>query len=60
MVTADGDVVAADAVLNIDDDALFRHEDLAAMEEEAAAAAEEEAAADEVPAIKQKGEEGEA
>ena len=36
MVTADGDVVAADAVLNIDDDALFRHDDLAAMEDEAA------------------------
>jgi succinyl-CoA synthetase beta subunit len=36
MVTADGDVVAADAVLNIDGDALFRHPDLAEMEEEAA------------------------
>ncbi|MEF8773478.1 MAG: ADP-forming succinate--CoA ligase subunit beta [Halobacteriales archaeon] len=36
MVTASGDVVAADAVLNIDDDALFRHPDLAEMEEEAA------------------------
>jgi succinyl-CoA synthetase beta subunit len=36
MVTAVGEVVAADAVLNIDDDALFRHEDLAAMEEAAA------------------------
>jgi succinyl-CoA synthetase beta subunit len=36
MVTADGDVVAADAVFNIDDDALFRHPDLAEMEEEAA------------------------
>ena len=35
MVTADGDLVAADAVLNIDDDALFRHADLAEMEEEA-------------------------
>jgi succinyl-CoA synthetase beta subunit len=34
MVTADDDVIAADAVLNIDGDALFRHEDLAAMEEE--------------------------
>jgi succinyl-CoA synthetase beta subunit len=34
MVTADGGVVAADAVLNIDDDALFRQEDLAAMEDE--------------------------
>ncbi|MFB6354551.1 MAG: ADP-forming succinate--CoA ligase subunit beta [Halobacteriales archaeon] len=36
MVTADGDVVAADAVLNIDDDALFRHPDLAELEEAAA------------------------
>ncbi|WP_254837903.1 ADP-forming succinate--CoA ligase subunit beta [Natronomonas marina] len=36
MVTRDGDVVAADAVMNIDDDALFRHPDLAEMEEEAA------------------------
>jgi len=34
MVTADGEVVAADAVLNIDDDALFRHPDLAELEEE--------------------------
>jgi succinyl-CoA synthetase beta subunit len=34
MVTADDDVIAADAVMNIDGDALFRHEDLAAMEEE--------------------------
>ncbi|MFB6160034.1 MAG: ADP-forming succinate--CoA ligase subunit beta [Haloferacaceae archaeon] len=34
MVTADGEVVAADAVLNVDDDALFRQQDLAAMEEE--------------------------
>lgn len=36
MVTRSGDVVAADAVLNIDDDALFRHPDLTEMEEEAA------------------------
>ncbi|MFC7165400.1 ADP-forming succinate--CoA ligase subunit beta [Halospeciosus flavus] len=36
MVTSDDDVVAADAVLNIDEDALFRHPDLAEMEEEAA------------------------
>jgi succinyl-CoA synthetase beta subunit len=36
MVTADGGVIAADAVLNIDDDALFRQEELAAMEEDAA------------------------
>ncbi|WP_458204782.1 ADP-forming succinate--CoA ligase subunit beta [Haladaptatus sp. NG-SE-30] len=34
MVTADDEVVAADAVLNIDGDALFRHPDLAEMEEE--------------------------
>ncbi|QKY21006.1 ADP-forming succinate--CoA ligase subunit beta [Halolamina sp. CBA1230] len=34
MITADDDVVAADAVMNIDDDALFRHPDLAEMEEE--------------------------
>ena len=36
MVTSDDDVVAADAVLNVDDDALFRHPDLAEMEDEAA------------------------
>jgi succinyl-CoA synthetase beta subunit len=35
MVTADDEVVAADAVLNVDGDALFRHPDLAEMEEEA-------------------------
>jgi succinyl-CoA synthetase beta subunit len=35
MVTADGDVVAADAVLNVDDDALFRQRDLAEMAEAA-------------------------
>jgi succinyl-CoA synthetase beta subunit len=34
MITADGEVVAADAVMNVDDDALFRHSDLAEMEEE--------------------------
>ncbi|MFB6303075.1 MAG: ADP-forming succinate--CoA ligase subunit beta [Haloferacaceae archaeon] len=34
MVTGEGEVIAADAVLNIDDDALFRHPDLAEMEEE--------------------------
>lgn len=33
MVTDDG-VIAADAVLNIDDDALFRHPDLAELEDE--------------------------
>jgi succinyl-CoA synthetase beta subunit len=34
MVTASGDVIAADAVLNIDDDALFRQPELAELEEE--------------------------
>ena len=34
MVTADDEVVAADAVFNVDEDALFRHPDLAEMEEE--------------------------
>jgi succinyl-CoA synthetase beta subunit len=34
MVTEEGEVIAADAVLNIDDDALFRQPDLAAMEDE--------------------------
>jgi succinyl-CoA synthetase beta subunit len=33
MVTADDEVLAADAVMNVDDDALFRHPDLADMEE---------------------------
>jgi len=36
MITAGDDVVAADAVFNVDDDALFRHPDLAELEEEAA------------------------
>jgi len=36
MVTADDEVVAADAVMNIDDDALFRQPELAEMEEDAA------------------------
>ena len=36
MITADDELIAADAVLNIDDDALFRHPELAEMEEEAA------------------------
>ncbi|WP_311172571.1 ADP-forming succinate--CoA ligase subunit beta [Halobellus ordinarius] len=36
MVTADREVVAADAVMNIDEDALFRQPDLAEMEDEAA------------------------
>ena len=36
MVTSDDEVIAADAVMNVDGDALFRHPDLAEMEEEAA------------------------
>ncbi|WP_313693903.1 ADP-forming succinate--CoA ligase subunit beta [Halorarum halobium] len=36
MITADREVVAADAVMNIDEDALFRQPELAEMEEEAA------------------------
>jgi succinyl-CoA synthetase beta subunit len=36
MITSENDVIAADAVFNVDDDALFRHPDLAEMEEEAA------------------------
>ncbi|GAA0477848.1 ADP-forming succinate--CoA ligase subunit beta [Halococcus dombrowskii] len=36
MITGDDEVVAADAVMNIDDDALFRQPDLAEMEEAAA------------------------
>jgi len=35
MITADDDVIAADEVMNIDEDALFRHPDLAEMEEDA-------------------------
>ena len=34
MVTGDREVIAADAVMNVDDDALFRHSDLQEMEEE--------------------------
>jgi succinyl-CoA synthetase beta subunit len=34
MITSDDEVVAADAVMNIDDDALFRQPDLAELEEE--------------------------
>jgi len=34
MITSDDEVIAADAVLNTDDDALFRHPDLVEMEEE--------------------------
>ncbi len=36
MITADDDVIAADAVMNIDGDALFRQPDLAEMQEAAA------------------------
>ena len=36
MVTADGRVIAADAVCNVDEDALFRHPDLAELEEDEA------------------------
>jgi len=36
MVTGDDEVIAADAVFNVDEDALFRQPDLAEMEEEAA------------------------
>lgn len=36
MVTSENEVVAADAVFNVDEDALFRQPDLAAFEEEAA------------------------
>ncbi|MFQ3295613.1 MAG: succinyl-CoA synthetase beta subunit [Natrialbaceae archaeon] len=36
MVTADGDVIAADAVMKIDGDALFRQPEMAEMEEESA------------------------
>ncbi len=41
MVTADNDVIAADAVMNIDEDALFRQPELAEMEEEAASGGDE-------------------
>ena len=36
MITGDREVVAADAVMNVDEDALFRQPDLAEMEDEAA------------------------
>jgi succinyl-CoA synthetase beta subunit len=36
MVTEDREVIAADAVMNVDEDALFRHPDLQEMEEESA------------------------
>jgi succinyl-CoA synthetase beta subunit len=47
MVTSDGEVIAADAVMNIDDDALFRQPELAEMEDEVADDDSLEAKADE-------------
>jgi succinyl-CoA synthetase beta subunit len=47
MITSDGEVVAADAVMNIDGDALFRQPELAEMGEEAAEGDELERKADE-------------
>ena len=47
MITSDGDVVAADAVMNIDGDALFRQPELQEMGEEAAEGDELERKADE-------------
>jgi len=47
MVTSDGEVVAADAVMNIDEDALFRQPELAEMEDESASGDELEQKADE-------------
>jgi len=47
MVTSDGEVIAADAVMNIDEDALFRQPELAEMEEESAGGDELEQKADE-------------
>jgi len=47
MITGDDEVVAADAVLNVDSDALFRHPDLEEMEEEAGGGDELEQKADE-------------
>ncbi|WP_256391198.1 ADP-forming succinate--CoA ligase subunit beta [Natronoarchaeum rubrum] len=47
MVTSDGEVVAADAVMNIDEDALFRQPELAEMEEDSAGGDELEQKADE-------------
>ncbi|WP_306059330.1 ADP-forming succinate--CoA ligase subunit beta [Natronococcus wangiae] len=41
MVTSDDEVIAADAVMNIDEDALFRQPELAEMEEEAASGGDE-------------------
>ncbi|PSQ27511.1 ADP-forming succinate--CoA ligase subunit beta [Halobacteriales archaeon QS_9_68_17] len=47
MVTADDEVIAADAVMNIDEDALFRRPELAEMEDESASGDELERKADE-------------
>ncbi|MEM4781386.1 MAG: ADP-forming succinate--CoA ligase subunit beta [Halalkalicoccus sp.] len=47
MVTSSGEVIAADAVMNIDEDALFRQPELAEMQEEAASGDELERKADE-------------
>jgi len=47
MITGDDEVIAADAVMNVDDDALFRHPDLQEMEDEAAGGDELEQKADE-------------
>jgi len=47
MVTSDGDVVAADAVMNVDGDALFRQPELQEMAEEATEGDELERKADE-------------
>ncbi|MFC7250568.1 ADP-forming succinate--CoA ligase subunit beta [Halomicroarcula sp. GCM10025324] len=47
MITSDDEVIAADAVMNIDDDALFRQPELAEMGEEAADGDELEQKADE-------------
>ncbi|WP_135302689.1 ADP-forming succinate--CoA ligase subunit beta [Haloarcula amylovorans] len=47
MITSDDEVIAADAVMNVDDDALFRQPELAEMSEEAAEGDELEQKADE-------------
>ncbi|WP_435332576.1 ADP-forming succinate--CoA ligase subunit beta [Haloarchaeobius sp. TZWWS8] len=47
MVTSDREVIAADAVMNIDEDALFRQPELAEMEDDAAGGDELEQKADE-------------
>jgi succinyl-CoA synthetase beta subunit len=47
MVTSDDEVIAADAVMNIDEDALFRQPEIAEMEDESASGDELERKADE-------------